>query len=582
MEPLAKNENEFNFNNENQREKEELLHNEKYKKKNDFSNFLLKLYQILENDEYKDIIHWGETGQFFVVKNVHDFTENILPKYFKHNNFSSFIRQLNMYDFHKKKSNQNEHIFYHQNFIKGKKNLIKTIKRKSKKDKDNIHIPNNFLFKKQTNLVPLSNINAFKIINNDINRKSSLSIDDDINNSINSLFENNNIKQYVPLGISSNNCNIDTNLNNDNFVKNENVNSNNNSNNSINIDILYSNDKKITKKNLENLLNYLNNSIDANTKMEKQLEIKIERLSKQNEEFISQNQKMLQEIVSKNDYNKKLEAVICFILEMIISKPKINNNLELKNIFLLNEPDNQIYNSKNNLDNLSIVNFGMTNKNDINKYYSKNNYIQSGNNLDYFQNFLSKYLDKSKNKGLFSYKNNNSYSYDYPQISKNNNSNFYKNNSNNVTTLKTNLICSGNEDSDNIQSNSLICKKRKRSNSLNSILSNLSNGSNVIYKYNKAEESSPNNMVKIEEEKNENENINNVSNNNFENINNESFCSLNKSNNAFDIDLNQEESKSDISDWNKDLLNNSRFSLNDVFNSSNINKDIDVFSDINN
>ena len=62
--------------------------------------------------------------------------------------------------------------------------------------------------------------------------------------------------------------------------------------------------------------------------IQKQLEIKIERLTKQNEEFIIQNQQMLKEIISKNDYNKKLEAVICFILEMIMSKSKMKNNPE--------------------------------------------------------------------------------------------------------------------------------------------------------------------------------------------------------------------------------------------------------------
>ena len=86
---------------------------------NNNPNFLLKLYKILETPEYSDIIHWDDTGRYFLVKNLHDFTENILPKYYKHNNYSSFVRQLNMYDFHKKRSNQNEHIFQHKLFCKG-------------------------------------------------------------------------------------------------------------------------------------------------------------------------------------------------------------------------------------------------------------------------------------------------------------------------------------------------------------------------------------------------------------------------------------------------------------------------------
>ena len=79
-------------------------------KKEENPNFLLKLYQILETPEYKDIIQWSDNGKSFIVKNLHDFTENILPKYYKHNNYSSFVRQLNMYDFHKKRNNQNKGI----------------------------------------------------------------------------------------------------------------------------------------------------------------------------------------------------------------------------------------------------------------------------------------------------------------------------------------------------------------------------------------------------------------------------------------------------------------------------------------
>ena len=125
--------NNSKINSNNQKETPE-FHSEKYKKKSEYPNFLLKLYQILENKDYKDIIEWSDDGKYFIVKNLHDFTENVLPKYYKHNNYSSFIRQLNMYDFHKKKGNPNDHIFEHTYFIKNRKDLLKFIKRKSKKE----------------------------------------------------------------------------------------------------------------------------------------------------------------------------------------------------------------------------------------------------------------------------------------------------------------------------------------------------------------------------------------------------------------------------------------------------------------
>ena len=169
-----------NVEGKNGEENKENFQKDKYKKKGEYPNFLLKLYQILENESYKNIIHWTEDGKYFIISNLHDFTEQILPHYYKHNNYSSFIRQLNMYDFHKKKSGQNEHVFHHENFIRNRKDLLKLIKRKSKKENIPMNNQNNLIQLYNSNKYNKNNILDWKI--NAINlEKHPLSIDDDIN-----------------------------------------------------------------------------------------------------------------------------------------------------------------------------------------------------------------------------------------------------------------------------------------------------------------------------------------------------------------------------------------------------------------
>ncbi|GAN10677.1 hypothetical protein MAM1_0386d10222 [Mucor ambiguus] len=56
---------------------------------------------MVDDDETKDLITWTGSGDQFTVFNNVDFSRNVLPRYFKHCNWSSFVRQLNMYDFHK-------------------------------------------------------------------------------------------------------------------------------------------------------------------------------------------------------------------------------------------------------------------------------------------------------------------------------------------------------------------------------------------------------------------------------------------------------------------------------------------------
>lgn len=59
--------------------------------------FLTKTYQLVDDKTIDDVISWNEDGSSFVVWNPTEFAKDLLPKYFKHNNFSSFVRQLNTY-----------------------------------------------------------------------------------------------------------------------------------------------------------------------------------------------------------------------------------------------------------------------------------------------------------------------------------------------------------------------------------------------------------------------------------------------------------------------------------------------------
>ncbi|KAH9619386.1 hypothetical protein KSS87_004233, partial [Heliosperma pusillum] len=91
--------------------------------------FLKKTYEMVENPEIDDIISWGNNGVTFVVWDPHKLTTHLLPKYFKHTNFSSFVRQLNTYGFRKVHFDNWE--FVNAGFRKDKKYLLKSIKRRN-------------------------------------------------------------------------------------------------------------------------------------------------------------------------------------------------------------------------------------------------------------------------------------------------------------------------------------------------------------------------------------------------------------------------------------------------------------------
>jgi osomolarity two-component system, response regulator SKN7 len=96
---------------------------------------------MLEDPSYASVVRWGDEGDSFVVLENEKFTKSILPKHFKHSNFASFVRQLNKYDFHKVRQNNEEGgtsqygpnawEFRHPEFKANSKDTLDNIRRKA-------------------------------------------------------------------------------------------------------------------------------------------------------------------------------------------------------------------------------------------------------------------------------------------------------------------------------------------------------------------------------------------------------------------------------------------------------------------
>ncbi|KAI0345230.1 hypothetical protein BDW22DRAFT_1354137 [Trametopsis cervina] len=102
--------------------------------------FLQKLYEIVNDAKNDELIRWSENGDSFYVLNHERFAREVLGRWFKHQKFTSFVRQLNMYGFHKiphlqqgvlkSETDTEPWHFEHPHFHRGQPDLLCLIQRK--------------------------------------------------------------------------------------------------------------------------------------------------------------------------------------------------------------------------------------------------------------------------------------------------------------------------------------------------------------------------------------------------------------------------------------------------------------------
>ena len=92
--------------------------------------FISKLLRMLSPSENADAITWGGDGTTVLIRDRTAFETKVIPKFFKHSNLPSFVRQLNLYGFHKTTQDPEVCEFQHKFFKRDHLQLLVNIRRK--------------------------------------------------------------------------------------------------------------------------------------------------------------------------------------------------------------------------------------------------------------------------------------------------------------------------------------------------------------------------------------------------------------------------------------------------------------------
>jgi hypothetical protein len=92
-------------------------------------NFPAKMMAILSRPELSDIVTWLDHGRAWKVLKPRELEAKVLPTYFEHSKFSSFIRQANGWGFRRLTQGRDRNSYYNELFLRGLPHLCKDMKR---------------------------------------------------------------------------------------------------------------------------------------------------------------------------------------------------------------------------------------------------------------------------------------------------------------------------------------------------------------------------------------------------------------------------------------------------------------------
>ena len=97
---------------------------------NRIPNFPTKLMDMLSRPDLAHIISWMPHGRSWKVHKPREFEIRVIPMFFEHSKFSSFIRQANGWGFRRMvRKGPDLNSYYHEIFLRGNPHLIKLMKR---------------------------------------------------------------------------------------------------------------------------------------------------------------------------------------------------------------------------------------------------------------------------------------------------------------------------------------------------------------------------------------------------------------------------------------------------------------------